>query len=192
MIRVNDTVCLKALVRSDAITLYQMIDRQRKHLGKWLPFVQFMNRQEDIEEFVSLAISEREMEKDFVYKICLDDRLIGLVGTKQTDHINKSTELGYWLSEDHQNSGIMTQSVDTLIQALYTNLGLERIQICCAKENRKSIAIPHRLGFQLEGVKRHGEWLGNHQFRDLLVFSKLKSEASSFFSDREPSGGFSR
>lgn len=178
IIQVNDTISLKALVPIDAITIYYLIDQQREYLGKWLPFVQFTKRLEDIKEFVSAAVENRKADKDFVYKICLNDRLIGLIGTKETDHINKNTELGYWLSEEHQHYGIMTQAVDRLIRVLFEDRGLERIQICCAKENKKSMAIPSRLGFHLEGIKRHGEWIGNDQFRDLLVFSKLRSESS--------------
>lgn len=178
IIRVSETISLRALVSIDAITMYKMIDQQRKYLSKWLPFVQFTNRLEDINGFVSTAIENRKAAKDFVYKICLNDRLIGVIGTKETDHVNKNTELGYWLSEEHQHRGIMTQAVDHLIRALFEDMKLERIQICCAKENKKSIAIPTRLGFHLEGIRRHGEWIGNYQFRDLLVFSKLRDESS--------------
>src|SRR5690606_31666855 len=131
---------------------------------------------EDSKGFVEMAVLNRKLRKDFVYKICLDDRMIGLIGTKETDLINKSTEIGYWLSKDFQSQGIMTKSVDALTSNLFDTLNLERIQICCAVGNQRSINIPKRLGFKLEGTKRNGEWIGDFQFRDLLVFSKLKSD----------------
>lgn len=176
VIEIDSNLSLKALVESDAIRMFNIIDTQRDYLGEWLPFVQFTHRIEDSKGFVEMAMNNRKIKKDYVYKICFEDRMIGLIGTKEIDLINKNTELGYWLSRDFQNQGIMTKSVQALIQELYEELKLERIQICCAVGNEKSINIPKRLGFKLEGTKRNGEWIGNLQFRDLLVFSKLKSD----------------
>ena len=176
VIEIDSNLSLKALVESDAIRMFNIIDTQREYLGEWLPFVQFTNKIEDSKGFVEMAMNNRKIKKDYVYKICLEDRMIGLIGTKEIDLINKNTEIGYWLSRDFQNQGIMTKSVQALIQELYEELKLERIQICCAVGNEKSINIPKRLGFKLEGTKRNGEWIGNLQFRDLLVFSKLKSD----------------
>jgi len=176
VIPINANLCLKALVESDAISMYNIINSQREYLGKWLPFVQFTNKVEDSKGFVEMAILSRKLQKDYVYKICLNDRMIGLIGTKETDLINKNTEIGYWLSKDYQNQGIMTKAVELLINSLFDDLNLERIQICCAIGNEKSINIPKRLGFRLEGTKRNGEWIGNYEFRDLLVFSKLRSD----------------
>src|SRR5690606_18001539 len=135
IIPIDENICLKALVRTDAITMYNLIDKQRAYLGEWLPFVQFTSKIEDTKGFVEMAILKRIKNQDFVYKICFQDRMIGLIGTKETDHINKNTELGYWLSEDFQRMGIMTNAVDTLSKLLFNVLKLERIQICCAIGN---------------------------------------------------------
>ncbi|GEM69817.1 ribosomal-protein-serine acetyltransferase [Sphingobacterium mizutaii NBRC 14946 = DSM 11724] len=176
IIEIDQNLSLKAIVESDAIRMFNIINSQREYLGEWLPFVQFTNKVEDSKGFVEMAMLSRKLKKDYVYKICFDDRMIGLIGTKETDLLNKNTEIGYWLSQEFQNQGIMTRSVEALIQELFEELKLERIQICCAIGNEKSINIPKRLGFKLEGTKRNGEWMGNFQFRDLLVFSRLKSD----------------
>lgn len=176
IIEIDQNLSLKAIVESDAIRMFNIINSQREYLGEWLPFVQFTNKVEDSKGFVEMAMLSRKLKKDYVYKICFDDRMIGLIGTKEADLLNKNTEIGYWLSQEFQNQGIMTRSVEALIQELFEELKLERIQICCAIGNEKSINIPKRLGFKLEGTKRNGEWMGNFQFRDLLVFSRLKSD----------------
>lgn len=178
-IPLDEDISLKALVRSDAITMYRIIDQQRTYLGRWLPFVQFTHHLHDIKAFVETAIADRRADQDFVYKIVFQGHLIGLIGTKETDPVNKSTELGYWLSEAYQHRGIMTRAVGALVDALFAERRIERIQICCATENTKSIAIPKRLGFQLEGIKRSGEWIGGNEFRDLFVFSSLRAEYAS-------------
>lgn len=175
-ILIDDHISLKFLVESDARTIYNYIVSQRTYLGEWLPFVQFTHAVKDSKGFVDMAIELRKSKKDYVYKICYDNRMIGLIGTKDTDYLNKNTEIGYWISRDFQGKGIMTKAVDKLLQHLFNTLEIERVQICCAVGNERSFAIPKRLGFTKEGIKRNGEWAGNFVFRDLIVFSKLKSE----------------
>src|SRR3712207_6857835 len=50
-----------------------------------------------------------------------------------------------------------------------------RVSIACATENKKSCAIPERLGFRREGVQRQAEWLYDH-FVDHVIYAALRSE----------------
>jgi ribosomal-protein-serine acetyltransferase len=54
-------------------------------------------------------------------------------------------------------------------------LGLNRVSIACATENKKSCAIPKRLGFRREGVQRQAEWLYD-RFVDRVVDAALASK----------------
>lgn len=176
IIKIDASYKLKAIVQSDAISIFNIIQKQRTYLSEWLPFVQFSIHKEDTQSFVNHAIDQRNAGKDYLYKICDEDKLIGLIGTKETDHFNKHTELGYWISKDYQNQGIMTKAVFTLIAELFEELKLQRVQICCAVGNEKSIAIPKKLGFSFEGIRRDGEWVSEGLFRDLNIYSLLRSE----------------
>jgi len=60
-----------------------------------------------------------------------------------------------------------------VIDDLFRELRLNRIEIQCAARNARSAAIPRRLGFTLEGIRREAE-LVNGEFRDLLHFSLLR------------------
>ena len=48
----------------------------------------------------------------------------------------------------------MTKTCSYLITYLFEELKLNRIEIRCAETNRRSCAIPERLGFRLEGKLR--------------------------------------
>ena len=69
----------------------------------------------------------------------------------------------------------VTKACRTLITYAFTELGLNKVEICCATENIRSCAIPKRLGFKQEGILRDAEWLYNH-FVDHAVFGMLARE----------------
>src|SRR5690606_39443063 len=110
IIEIDQNLSLKAIVESDAIRMFNIINSQREYLGEWLPFVQFTNKVEDSKGFVEMAMLSRKLKKDYVYKICFDDRMIGLIGTKETDLLNKNTEIGYWLSQEDRKSTRLNSS----------------------------------------------------------------------------------
>jgi predicted acetyltransferase len=86
---------------------------------------------------------------------------------------NNSGMVGYWLAENEQGGGIMTDCVRCLVTYGFNSLSLNRIYIHCAEGNKKSRAIPERLGFTLEGVFGDGECLYGEYF-DLTVYAMLK------------------
>ena len=69
----------------------------------------------------------------------------------------------------------MTQAVKVIIRFLFVNQQLNRLEIRCAKTNRRSQAIPKRLGFRLAGVFRQAERIKN-RWEDLLIYELLKVE----------------
>ena len=176
ILKVNDTVVLREIELSHALPIFKIIDSQRSYLGKWLPFVDETKSVADVEAFISAVISAPKAYFEHVFTIWKTDVLVGLVSFKNTDLRDKKTEIGYWLSKDHQGEGIMTQSVKTLCHFAFNEQLLNRIEIKCALENHSSIAIAKKLGFCFEGVQRQGEFISEGLYRDLNVYSLLRSE----------------
>ena len=98
-----------------------------------------------------------------------------MIGLHYLDWKNKSTSIGYFLSEEAQGKGVITKSVCSLMNYLFEEMNLHRIEIQCAGNNLKSISVPKRIGFVQEGIKRDGQWLYDH-YEDLITFSMLKSD----------------
>ncbi|MFP3338955.1 GNAT family protein, partial [Micrococcus sp. SIMBA_131] len=83
--------------------------------------------------------------------------------------------IGYWLAENFQGNGIMTAAVKGIIDQAFHEYGLNRVEIQCGIENKKSRAIPERIGFKQEGVVRDAEYLYGH-FHDTILYSRLSRE----------------
>jgi len=173
---VDTEIELQQMEESDSPDIFNTINNEREHLGKWLPFVSFTNDLSDTEKFVKSVINAPENRFEYIFTIRKNNQFAGIIGFKDTDRLNKKTELGYWLSESYCKQGIVTKSVEKLCEFAFRQQGLNRIQIKCAVENISSKNIPKKLGFSFEGIERQGELHTGNFYTDLEVYSKLKSE----------------
>ncbi|MDR1056083.1 MAG: TIGR02757 family protein [Prevotellaceae bacterium] len=181
-IRVNDEIELRELSTEHVLPIFTTIDSQREYLREWLPFVDYTKSPADTEQFVNSVMKKAELDGELSAAIFYNEEFAGLIGFKDTDMLNKCTEIGYWLSYNFQHKGIITTCCKKLIDDAFTKLGINRIQIKVAKNNRKSIRIPERLGFTYEGTEREGELLVSG-FTDINVYSLVKSDKIVNFQD---------
>lgn len=176
IIKIDSGIELKQLERTDSADIFEAIDSQREYLGKWLPFVALTREISDTEKYVNSVVDAPAERFEYVFTIKKQDNFVGLIGFKDTDRVNKKTEIGYWISEKYQKQGIVTRSVDRLCHFAFNRLGMNRIQIKCAVGNHASKTIPKKLAFKFEGIEREGELLTGNIYTDLEVYSKLKSD----------------
>lgn len=172
---VSEDISLKPVNLDDAEDIFSTIDRERKYLGKWLPFVAYTNDPSDTQRFIESAIIRVDGPDDIVYSIRYQGRFAGLIGYKFTDTSNRKTEIGYWISERFQGKGIMIRSVRALIHQAFYEWNFHRIQINVATGNQRSKRIPKKLNFTFEGIAREAELL-SEGFADIEMYSLLKSE----------------
>ena len=172
---VSNEILLERLHYNDAVTLFNAIDQNRSHLGKWLPFVDYTHEVKDSETFIQTIVSNREETRNEVFTIWYKGDFAGTIGFHNTDRVNEKTEIGYWLIKDVIGHGIIHQSCQSLIGLAFEKMGMNRIAIRCAIGNDASEKVALRLGFCFEGIERCGERHHN-LFFDLKVFSFLKSE----------------
>ncbi len=176
IIEVNSDIKLNQLRQSDSLDIFNVINSQREYLGRWLPFVACTKDISDTEGFVDDIVNAEFEHFEYVFAIRKQNDFLGLIGFKDTERLNKRTEIGYWLSESYQRQGIMIQAVKKLCDFAFNNLGMNRIQIKCAVGNVRSSNIPQKLGFTLEGIEREGILLSDNVYADLQVYSLLKRD----------------
>lgn len=177
-IRVNSKIELETLKLSMTDVIFESIDRDREFLTRWLPFIDFNQKKSDTENFIKSVLNQPGRKRDEVYSIWYNQEFAGLIGFKETDWINRKTELGYWLTKKMQGKGIITSSTQKLLRFAFHKLNMNRVQIKVAVGNSRSSAIPKKLGFKFEGIEREGE-LHQNKFFDLEVFSLLKSDLTA-------------
>jgi ribosomal-protein-serine acetyltransferase len=91
------------------------------------------------------------------------------------DWPNRSTRIGYWLDEGQQGKGLMTAAVRLLVDHALSVWQLNRVEIIVATENRRSRAIPERLGFREEGMLQQYQFV-NGRYLDCVSYSMLAAD----------------
>lgn len=61
--------------------------------------------------------------------------------------------IGYWITRESANKGIVTKAVLLLKEHAFTDLRLHRIEINVRPENQPSIRVAMKSGFELEGKR---------------------------------------
>ncbi len=170
---------LKVLAQKDAMAMYERTERNRRYLRQWLPWVDAIKGPQDTESFILSTMDLRAVNQGIHYGIWYKGHLAGTLGNHGINWANRRTTIGYWLGEEFQGKGLMTEAVAAYIDQLaFGKWQLNRVEIAAATENKKSRAIPERLGFTFEGIIRQNEWLYDH-FVDHAVYGLLSSEWKS-------------
>lgn len=153
--------------------MYNIIDNERERLGEYLPWVHNLKSAEEEKKVIEDILQQMLDKKMFVLMILVDDKVAGMIDLHEIK-INVRAEVGYWLSGEYEGLGIITRSVELLIEYAFTEMNLHKIIIYIQSENIKSATIPKRLNFIKEGVLVEHE-MSNGKFVSLDLYSKINS-----------------
>jgi len=172
---IDEGVELRLVEERYAEELTSVVKKNCAYLEEWLPWANKDYDEKFATDFLKRKLNNLAEGNELSFFIFCDKKIIGLVSLFKIDKVNKSGEIGYWITEDAQGKGIITKCSEALIKHGFDELNLNRIVIICATGNAKSQGVPKRLKFQHEGVLRQSHRL-HEGFVDLIVYSLLKEE----------------
>jgi ribosomal-protein-serine acetyltransferase len=174
-ISVNQKIELQLLNQDHSKAIYDLVIKDSNYLSKWLPWVSSVKSIDFIEGFIKGSEERNKAGIEYAFAIEENHTIVGRIGVYKIDDQNKIGEIGYWIGQEHQGKGIVTQACKALLEFCFSKLELNRIEIKCATKNARSQRIPEQLNFKLEGVLRKAECL-HHEFIDLNLYSMLQSD----------------
>jgi ribosomal-protein-serine acetyltransferase len=187
--KVDDELQLRLLETRFTDELYNLIDKNRKYLREWLPWVDGTTNPQHTKAFIQSTLHAFADNNGITLGIFHKEKIAGCIGLHSIDWANKKTSIGYWLGAEYQGLGIMTRACKVLVAYVFNELSLNRVEIRAAVNNSKSRAIPERLNFKKEGTIRQAEWLYDH-YVDHVIYGMLRDEwhnlNSSEFGGRKP------
>ena len=171
---IDDQLKLSLSIPQYADELFTLTDRNRDFLAQWLPWLDTVKESTDTKQFLEHQHLLRFQQSQALHvTIFYRDKIAGVVGFNCIDKDNQIGHLGYWLGQEYNGKGIMTKSVREVMQVGFKYYSLQRIDVRCAVENKRSRAIPERLNFQQEGIIRRAEKLGD-RYVDHVVYGLLQ------------------
>ena len=172
---------LRLVEERHAPALFSAVDRERQHLRQWLGWVDGTRTEDDIVAFIRRAMEQFASNHGFAAAVWADGCIAGVVGMHHLDWVARKSEVGYWLAREFQGRGIATSAARALTRHALVELDLNRVEIQCAVGNTKSSAVPRRLGFTFEGIRREAQLIDGC-YLDLEVYSMLRREAEQAIS----------
>lgn len=103
-----------------------------------------------------------------------------LVGQLNVNNIVRGSaqfaSVGYWIGEAHAGRGIITRAVAMVVDHLFFEVGLHRVEIAIRPENAASLRVVEKLGLTEVGfapgyLHIDGDW------RDHRLFAVTREEA---------------
>ncbi|WP_431027077.1 GNAT family N-acetyltransferase [Lysinibacillus sp. LZ02] len=109
---------------------------------------------DDAKGFIDMILDAYETRGLYLWGIEYEGKFIGTIDYVGLNDYSKIGEIGYVLSEDYWNKGIITEAAKRIIDFGFTELGLVRIQARCIAENMASSRVMEKSGMILEGTHR--------------------------------------
>lgn len=175
---------LRLLRESDAPALFRLTEGNRGRLAAWLPWVPKTTSEVDSRSFIRAGLEQFERGEGLQAGIFFEGELAGVAGIHGISWEERSTSLGYWIGGEYEGRGLVTRAVHALLEWLFEERGLERVEIRTNPANRRSAAVAERLGFVREGVQQGAEYL-NGRFQDLEVYALHLSEWAALRTSRK-------
>lgn len=172
----TDRLILREHTRQDAQAILEIFGdiEVMRHFGM-KPVSSFSAAEQMIEYF------ERDREKNGLNRWAVvlksEDAVVGSIFYTNIEKPYFRAEIGYLLNRGYWGRGIMREALEKIISFGFEQMDLNRIQALIAPDNRRSINLMERLGFDREGILReHNFNYVENRFEDMFAFALLARE----------------
>lgn len=142
---------LRPLTVRDAAAFYEIVQSCRPYVNEWVPWAGGVGSIAEMRQIIQARISQADGRGP---QFCMleQDQVVGWVGYAHLDWEARTLEIEYWIGQAFQGRGTTTKCCRFLTQYAFDHLEVERVYICTAEGNDKSMRIPLRLGFKRETI----------------------------------------
>lgn len=163
----------------DAPALCDALAESRETIGRWLPRLQGDYRDEDAAARIAHCREGWSGGTMYAFGIFgATGRLLGDICLNRLDADRRSANLGYWVRQSEQRKGVAFAAVKAIAEFAFDTLGLVRIEIVAAVENRASRRVAERAGAYFDGIAPN-RIIDHGQPQPAAVYSLLPPERES-------------
>lgn len=142
---ITNELTLASLQIDDADTLFSLIQKNKAHLGEWLPWVHHCKSIEAVKTFIQSTQTTYNEQKGLEAGIQLNEQLIGVFRLTFDQQVGN---IGYWIDKDAQGQGIVTTIVKYMTDTFAPKV--DGFEIFCPVGHVRSERVAINAGFQLD------------------------------------------
>src|SRR5690625_4258263 len=113
--KLNDESELCLLEPRHAESLFLLTDNSRNYLREWLPWVDLTKEVSNSKVFIEGTLKQFGNNNGFRAGIWYRGELAGVICLHEINWANKYTSIGYWLGEEFQGKGLITNACKSVI-----------------------------------------------------------------------------
>ncbi len=169
---------LRAPRLEDDETVNAAIRDSFAELNAWMDWAAVLPTVADTRAFCALAQRQRSTGTDCPLLMLEGPQgtVVGATGYARIDPAVPSFEIGYWVRTSHTGRGLALEATEALTRHAFEALGARRVEIRMDERNRRSSAVPERLGFELEGVLRNHVRDHHGRLRNTRVYALVSPD----------------
>lgn len=159
----HDAADIFAYSKDVQVARHVLWDAQRS-IGEARAYLRYMLRQYRLNQPSSWGIVWRET-----------GRLIGTIGFMSYSEDHNSAEVGYSLSRDYWNRGLMSEALEACLRYAFDEMGLHRVEAQHEVDNPASGRVMEKCGMQREGILR-GRLYNKGRYVDVCLYAILEED----------------
>ena len=170
----TDRLILRELRMSDAWALYAYArDPQVSRHVLWSPHESVLQSRQYLRD--AIRQYRRGLPGSFAITLKENGRMIGTVGFMWVDAQYRSAEVGYSLSREYWNRGVMTEALRRVVEFGFQEMRLNRIEAQHEVDNPASGRVMAHVGMRYEGTLRQ-RLKNKGRFVDVALYAILRGD----------------
>ena len=168
-------VTIRPYVKSDAKSAYAAVQESREDIAPWMPWCHPDYDFGDVTTWIETTLAGRASGTLYGFVIEADDEFAGTCGINHINRNDRVANLGYWVRTSLAGRGIATAAVHQLIDWVFENTDLNRIEIVAAVGNPPSQRVAEKVGASRDAVLRK-RTIVQGEPSDAILFSVIRPD----------------
>lgn len=180
MLLSDGQIAIRPVTSQDAEPFFAAIQESKDEVGVWLPDLAAARSVADVARWA--ASQPAAWAAGTVYSLVIVDANTGsCLGGAGLSHVNlthRFANLFYWVRTSRTGQGIASAATRLMARFAFDTLGLKRMEIVVATDNRPSLRAAEKAGAVREGLLRNRILL-HGTCHDAVVFSLIPQDIAA-------------
>jgi RimJ/RimL family protein N-acetyltransferase len=161
----------------DAAQLYAAVRESLTELKPWMSWAHNGYSFQESEEFIQITRARWDERTLFAFAMidAADGSILGGCSLSHLHPVYHLCNLGYWVRTSRHGEGIAGRAAKLAARFAFEQVGLIRVEIVVAMDNKASIRVAEKVGAYYEGILRNRMVVGRNIF-DAHMYSLVPQD----------------